>query len=239
MNGMKRTASGLAALVIWQIAWFLVTIDGQGLRRMNTTVAREHVGETAIVCGQVIGAGCSLEHGAVMQLATNDHRGSFDFRIPLADRGKFGPYPEEQHLQKFICAPGRIESRGSGYEVVLKDPSSITVLPDRPGLPAFAAGVHRPCDRGVAMPKATREVKPSYTFRAMREQVAGKVFMQVVVLTDGKVGDARVVRGLHVDLDKEAVKAARGWQFEPGTLNGEPVPVVVTIEMTFTLRDGR
>ncbi len=236
MNAMNRTASGLAALAMWQMMWFLVTVDGQGLPRMNTTVARKHVGETAIVCGEVIGYGCSQD-GGFMQLATNDET-SFKVRIPLARRGKFGLYPEEQHLQQFICTAGRIESTGSGYEVELNDPISMTVLPDRQGLPPFAAGVPRPrCDPGVTLPKVRREVKPSYTLRAMRDRVAGKVFMQVIAQTDGTVGDARVIRGLHVDLDKEAIKAVRGWQFEPATLNGEPVPVVVTIEMTFTLRD--
>jgi outer membrane biosynthesis protein TonB len=36
-------------------------------------------------------------------------------------------------------------------------------------------------------------------------------------------------------LGDQAVKAAKAWQFLPGTRNGEPVPVLVSIEMTFTL----
>ncbi|PYQ93305.1 MAG: energy transducer TonB, partial [Acidobacteria bacterium] len=34
----------------------------------------------------------------------------------------------------------------------------------------------------------------------------------------------------------EAIKAAREWKFKPGTRLGQPVPVLVTIELTFTLR---
>jgi outer membrane biosynthesis protein TonB len=37
-------------------------------------------------------------------------------------------------------------------------------------------------------------------------------------------------------LDLEAMKAARNWRFRPGTRLGEPVSVLVTIELTFTLR---
>jgi TonB family protein len=37
-------------------------------------------------------------------------------------------------------------------------------------------------------------------------------------------------------LDQEALKAARQWRFVPGTRFGQPVSVLVTIELTFTLR---
>ena len=55
---------------------------------------------------------------------------------------------------------------------------------------------------------------------------------------DGSVGDVQVVRSLDptFGLDQEAIKAARQWRFAPGTRLGEPVPVLVTIELTFTLR---
>jgi outer membrane biosynthesis protein TonB len=32
------------------------------------------------------------------------------------------------------------------------------------------------------------------------------------------------------------VKAAREWKFEPGKKDGKPVPVQVTLELTFTLK---
>jgi hypothetical protein len=37
-------------------------------------------------------------------------------------------------------------------------------------------------------------------------------------------------------LDQEAVKAAKQWGFRAGSRFGEPVAVLVTIELTFTLR---
>ena len=36
----------------------------------------------------------------------------------------------------------------------------------------------------------------------------------------------------------EAIKAARQWRFSPGLREGQPVPVIITIELTFTLRRG-
>jgi TonB family protein len=64
------------------------------------------------------------------------------------------------------------------------------------------------------------------------------VQLECVVLPDGSVGDVRVARPLDptYGLDEEAVKAAKRWRFTPGTKDGTPVPVVVTLELTFTLR---
>jgi len=37
-------------------------------------------------------------------------------------------------------------------------------------------------------------------------------------------------------LDGRAIEAARQWQFFPGTRYGEPVPVLVNIELVFNVR---
>ena len=64
------------------------------------------------------------------------------------------------------------------------------------------------------------------------------VLLECVVRPDGSVGNVQVVRSLDstFGLDQEAVNAARQWHFAPGTRMGEPVAVLVTIELTFTLR---
>jgi TonB family protein len=37
-------------------------------------------------------------------------------------------------------------------------------------------------------------------------------------------------------LDDEAVAAARQWRFEPARRRGEPVAVIIVIEMSFAMR---
>jgi periplasmic protein TonB len=98
-------------------------------------------------------------------------------------------------------------------------------------------GAYRP-GNGVEIPRLIREVKPQYTADAMRAKIQGVVWLECIVLPDGTVGDVRVTRSLDstFGLDQEAIRAAKQWRFQPGTRFGEPVPVLISIELSFTLR---
>jgi protein TonB len=93
---------------------------------------------------------------------------------------------------------------------------------------------------GISTPVRVREVKPAYTSDAMRAKIQGVVLLRAIVNRDGTVGDVEVIRSLDstFGLDQEAIKAAKQWLFRPSirTATGEPVPVEITIELTFTLR---
>ena len=91
---------------------------------------------------------------------------------------------------------------------------------------------------GIESPSILHEVKPQYTAEAMRAKVQGTVVLECVVLPDGSVGSVRVTRSLDstFGLDQEAIKAAKQWRFRPGTRQGQPVAVLVGIELSFTLR---
>jgi protein TonB len=101
----------------------------------------------------------------------------------------------------------------------------------------FGGGAYRP-GAGISLPTVLREVKPAYTADAMRAKVQGSVWLECIVMPDGSVGDVKVTRSLDpiFGLDQEAIKAAKNWRFKPGMRQGEPVPVIITIELTFTLR---
>ncbi|RPI54443.1 MAG: energy transducer TonB [Acidobacteria bacterium] len=98
-------------------------------------------------------------------------------------------------------------------------------------------GAYRP-GNGVETPRLLREVKPQYTAQAMRAKIQGEVLLECIVQPTGEVGNIRIVRSLDstFGLDQEAIKAARQWRFAPGTKQGQPVPVLVTIAIAFTLR---
>ena len=98
-------------------------------------------------------------------------------------------------------------------------------------------GAYRP-GNGVETPKLLTEVKPQYTAQAMRAKIQGTVLLECVVLPDGTVSNIKVVRSLDsaFGLDQEAIKALRNWRFAPGTRMGQNVAVLVTVELTFSLR---
>jgi protein TonB len=102
----------------------------------------------------------------------------------------------------------------------------------------FGGGAYRP-GNGITSPQLVHEVRPNYTADAMRAKIQGVVTLEAVVLPDGSVGPVRVTRSLDptFGLDQEAEKTVKKWRFRPGTnRTGDPVPVLVEIEMTFTLR---
>ena len=98
--------------------------------------------------------------------------------------------------------------------------------------------VYKP-GQGVTSPEVVKEVKPAYTAEAMRAKVQGEIQLEGVVGVDGIVSDIKVIKSLDTEygLDKKAIEAFSKWRFKPGMREGKPVPVQVTVALTFTLRD--
>jgi TonB family protein len=104
-------------------------------------------------------------------------------------------------------------------------------MPAPPSLPVYQVG------KDVVSPQLVRQVRPAYTRKAMDERIQGVVVVSGV-MPNGALTDVRVVHSLDAKdgLDQEALKAARQWRFVPGTKDGVPVAVEISIELTFTLK---
>jgi TonB family protein len=89
---------------------------------------------------------------------------------------------------------------------------------------------------GVQLPAVVKEVRPAYAESAKQRKIQGTVFLTCVVATSGVPQDITVVRSLDEDLDRNSIQALQEWRFRPGTKDGEPVPVKITIELRFTLK---
>ena len=87
---------------------------------------------------------------------------------------------------------------------------------------------------GVLQTSALKRVQPSYPPLAVAAQVSGVVVVEVLIDEEGNVSFARAVSG-HPLLKGAAVEAATQWKFSPTTLDGNPVRVIGTITMNFTL----
>jgi len=91
---------------------------------------------------------------------------------------------------------------------------------------------------GVSAPIPLRRPPPAYTAEAMRARLQGVVVLNCVVRPDGRCSDIRVLKSLDMmfGLDQQAIASAREWVFRPGMRMGQPVPVLVTLEIGFTIR---
>jgi protein TonB len=104
--------------------------------------------------------------------------------------------------------------------------------PPAPPLVPAAAPVR--LHSGIKAPVKVNDVMPLYPTLARDARVQGVVILEAVVDASGRVESARVLRSIPT-LDEAALDAVRQWRFTPALLNGEPVPVVMTVTVRFTL----
>jgi protein TonB len=91
------------------------------------------------------------------------------------------------------------------------------------------------CDETPVKPKPRTIVKPVYTDAAKSAQVEGVVRVEITVDEQGRVVQARVLRGLGYGLDDAALAAAKQMTFEAGTRCGKPALATLSLGMRFAL----
>ena len=84
----------------------------------------------------------------------------------------------------------------------------------------------------VRAPVKLVDVPPLRSETAERANVRGVVIVEVTLNVDGTVRDARVLRSIPI-LDAAALEAVRQWRYEPTIVSGKPVPVTMTVPVTF------
>lgn len=76
-----------------------------------------------------------------------------------------------------------------------------------------------------------------YPVMAQEEGAQGRVVVQFVVERDGSIGQVKVARGRHPELDKEAVRLVKSLpKFIPGKNNGQSVRCWFTLPINFKLQ---
>jgi len=82
--------------------------------------------------------------------------------------------------------------------------------------------------------KLIRRVEPVYPELAKRARVEARVLLAVTVDEEGSVSEIRVIAG-HSLLVESALSAVKQWKYSPTFVNGEPVPVIATVTVRFSL----
>jgi protein TonB len=88
---------------------------------------------------------------------------------------------------------------------------------------------------GMKAPAKTVDVAPIYPMIAKQAHIQGVVILEAVLDAQGQVESVRVLRSIP-QLDRAAVEAVQQWHFTPARLNGQAVPVVMTVTVNFTLQ---
>jgi TonB family protein len=86
----------------------------------------------------------------------------------------------------------------------------------------------------VKSPTKVKNVPPEYPELAKTAGVQGVVIIEALIGKEGRVEEAHVLRSIPL-LDQAAVDAVTQWEFTPTLLNGQPVPVIMTMTVQFTL----
>ncbi len=88
---------------------------------------------------------------------------------------------------------------------------------------------------GVTAPRVVYDPDPDFSDEARKAKYQGTVLLWLIVGADGRAHDIKVARSLGMGLDEKAIAAVQTWRFEPGKLNGAPVPVQVNVAVNFRL----
>jgi protein TonB len=112
--------------------------------------------------------------------------------------------------------------------------SMLTDVPVPPPPPAEKPAKPIRVGGSIRQPQKIHHVAPIYPAIAQSARVEGTVILDATIGEDGRIRNLRLLRSIPL-LDNTAMDAVRQWQFTPTLLNGEPVPVVMTVTVTFTL----
>jgi protein TonB len=86
----------------------------------------------------------------------------------------------------------------------------------------------------IQAPRKIKDVKPVYPADAKAAGIQGIIILEVIIAPDGRVLDARPLRSIP-ELGAAAVEAVKQWEFVPTLLNGQPVPIIMSVTVNFTL----
>lgn len=154
---------------------------------------------------------------------------TFSVNVPLGiarEEMFFRAASSESDPQVVHVKPGR--ANGSPEVMVLKPANGRAIPVTRSGDDALRVGGN------IHAPAKLKHIAPVYPPIARQSNVTGIVILEVRIGTDGHVEEARVLRSIPL-LDQAALDAVTQWEFTPTLMNGQAVPVIMTVTVNFAM----
>jgi TonB family protein len=88
---------------------------------------------------------------------------------------------------------------------------------------------------GTGTPHCTYMPNPAYTEGARKLNLRGRVTVEAVINSQGRMENIRVVRGLPGGLNEQTISAMQTWRCGPALKDDKPVPTLVQFTVSFRL----
>jgi TonB family protein len=87
----------------------------------------------------------------------------------------------------------------------------------------------------ITPPRSVFSPEPQYTEQARKSNLQGTCTLGLIVEKDGHPSHIRLLKGIGMGLDENAIEAVKTWKFEPALKDGQPVRVEIAVEVSFRL----
>ncbi len=146
---------------------------------------------------------------------------------------------EADSLHKVLKETGKVTVEVDGKKAEFKDPERFPpkkAHKNKEGTAYTVVEVMPEFPQGRAAFSKYLAANVKYPEQARKDGIHGTVYVSFVVEKDGRINDAKVLRGVRADLDKEALRVVKNMpKWKPGTQRGKPVNVVFNVPIKFVL----
>ena len=178
------------------------------------------------------------------QLANGFNHSKLKNRITMMHKNKTNKW---MRLAYFLCIPVLIVAMGACAQKTnagnISNPDALSIAGDKASTDTLQSEVVpfqfadiKPSFNGGDANKFSKWVNENlnYPENCKKEGICGRVTLTFTVTETGKVTDVKILRGVHEDLDKEALRVVSSSpDWTPGMKNGKPVPITFTFPVIF------
>jgi TonB family protein len=155
--------------------------------------------------------------------------GPLTFSVPV----RLGAAPEIMAFKAAGTAASGAARNAAGARGAVEVEAAREIQPEVRSVPSAPDNALR-VGGAIKPPLKIFDVRPVYPPVALAANVSGVVIIEARIGADGGIEDARVLRSIPL-LDEAALDAVKQWRFTPTLLNGQAVPIMMTMTVNFTL----